>query len=77
VGENHRLRIIDCNIQRGEVAIKEVLNAKNNIDMHVEWQHRGGGRVETIYCALLIANYKIQRRGVAIKEVLNGKKNIC
>ena len=29
---NHILRNIDCEIHRGGVAIKEVLNAKNNID---------------------------------------------
>jgi len=30
-GENHRLRNIDCKIQRGGVATKEALNAKNSI----------------------------------------------
>jgi len=31
-GGNHILRNIDCEIQRGGVAIKEVLDAKNSID---------------------------------------------
>ena len=30
--ESHILRNIDCKIQRGGFAIKEVLNAKNSID---------------------------------------------
>jgi len=34
-GENHILRIVDFKIQRGEVAIKEVLNAKNNIQTNI------------------------------------------
>jgi len=31
-GGNSILRNIDCNMQRGGVAIQEVLNAKSNID---------------------------------------------
>jgi len=31
-GESHRMRNIDCKIQRGRGAIQEVLNAKNSID---------------------------------------------
>jgi len=31
-GGNRTLRNIDCNIQRGEVEINKVLNAKSSID---------------------------------------------